>query len=116
MRRGLRRSIHFSSSLIVPPLQSGHHAVSFGNAAGVGAIRANFILPPQDGQRRTVFPPVGAPVRRLTFSTTIGVVRAWLKLWRTTIGSVLRFPISSASGWREGGINPVARNYQIRTL
>jgi hypothetical protein len=57
--------------------------VSFGDPAD----RASFILAPQDGQSRAV----GAAIRRLTFSTTTGFVRPWLKLMR---GSNLSFPIS----------------------
>ena len=64
-------------------MQFGHDAVSFGDPAD----RASFILAPQDGQSRAV----GAAIRRLTFSTTTGFVRPWLKLMR---GSNLSFPIS----------------------
>jgi hypothetical protein len=67
--------------------QFGHNAVScFGDPD-----RAIFILAPQDGQSRTV----GRAIRRLTFSTTTGFVRAWLKLIR---GSKLCFAILSSCG------------------
>jgi hypothetical protein len=71
---------------VVIPLHCGHDAVNFGS-------RTTFILAPQDGQSK----PVDATVRRFTFSTTTGFVRAWLKLWRTSNGSMLNFPMSFPS-------------------
>lgn len=53
-------------------VQFEHTAVTFGNPAD----RASFILAPEVGQSRA------AAKRRLTFSTTTGFVRAWLKLMR----------------------------------
>jgi len=53
------------------------HAISFGS-------RTSFILVPHDGQ--------SIAARRFILSTTTGLVRAWLKLWRGTGGSKSNFP------------------------
>jgi hypothetical protein len=73
--------LRYLLSCVVIPVQCGHDAVNFGS-------RTTFILAPQDGQSKTV----DAALRRFTFSTTSGFVRAWLKLWRTSNGSMLSFP------------------------
>jgi hypothetical protein len=65
-------------------VQLGHDVVSFGDPIGC----TSFILAPHAGQSRIG----GAAARALTFSTTTGFVRAWLKLLR---GSMLCFPNSS---------------------
>ena len=47
--------------------------------------------------RRSRFETVDAPPRRVTFSTTTGLMRAWLKVWRGSIGPILHFPIGAPS-------------------
>ena len=44
---------------------------------------------------RSRFETVDAPPRRVIFSTTTGLMRAWLKVWRGSIGPILDFPIGA---------------------
>lgn len=46
---------------------------------------------------RSRFETVDAPPRRVIFSTTTGLMRAWLKVWRGSIGPILDFPIGAPS-------------------
>ena len=43
--------------------------------------------------RRSRFETVDAPPRRVIFSTTTGLMRARLKVWRGSIGPILDFPL-----------------------
>jgi len=47
--------------------------------------------------RRPRFETVDAPPRRVIFSTVTGLMRAWLKVWRGSIGPILDFPIGAPS-------------------
>ena|SRR5215472_7811887 len=71
-------------------VQRGHDAVSFcepGNSC-------SFILAPHDGHARS------AGVRRLSFSTTTGFVRPWLKLTRGSKTSFAIPPPPAEPDWR----------------
>jgi len=48
-------------------------------------------------ERRSRFETVDAPPRRVIFSTVTGLLRAWLKVWRGSIGPILDFPIGAPS-------------------
>ncbi len=76
-------AINGQKSEVVYLAQRGHDAVSFEDPAD----RPSSILPPHDGHTK----PAETVALRLTFSTTTGLVRAWLKLMR---GSKPSFAIS----------------------
>ncbi len=85
-RRGFRRAAGFAAG-----------AAAFGLAAAAAA---------RAGARFTrsfaaFLSPPGAMVRRLTVSTTTDLERPWLKLWRTTPCSTLRFTVSVFGDERE---------------
>ena len=75
--------------------QCGQDAVSFG-------FRSSFILPPQDGHTKIV--------RRFTFCTTTGFVRAWLKLWRGSNSIDIKFSHLTSDGVIATNTDPAADN------
>jgi hypothetical protein len=93
-RRPAPEAAAYPPPSIAPPPHFVHRVVSFATPQGSETIRTTLMAAPQEGQRTAVFSCVGPAVRRLTFSTTTGSVRPWLKVWGPKNGSKLRFPIS----------------------
>jgi hypothetical protein len=86
-RKALARQVAIEAAYSRAP-QSGHDALS------LSVLLSSFIRAPQEGQSSAGFFAAEGSVL-FTFSMTSGFTRPWLKLWRTSTGSMSNFPIVS---------------------